>query len=67
MSWRRLQQLASRSTYASYGRVGHSPARYNMPGRAIIDRSNTFFFGETNINGVLDLVSWSRKLIQDVT
>ncbi|WP_312912779.1 type B DNA-directed DNA polymerase [Natronosalvus caseinilyticus] len=59
------QQLASRSTYASYGRVGHSPARYNVPGRAIIDESNTFFFGETNIDGVLDLVSRSRKPIQE--
>ncbi len=59
------QQLANRSTYASYGRVGHSPARYNVPGRAIIDRSNTFFFGETNIDGVLDLVSRSRKPIQE--
>jgi len=39
------QQLASRSTYSSYGRVGHSPARYNVPGRAIIDESNTFFYG----------------------
>ncbi|MFA9517062.1 type B DNA-directed DNA polymerase [Halopenitus sp. H-Gu1] len=60
-----FQQLASRSTYASYGRVGHSPARYNVPGRAVIDRSNTFFFGETNIDGVLDLVSRSRKPIQE--
>nr|WP_049902055.1 hypothetical protein [Natrinema sp. J7-1] len=42
------QQLASRSTYSSYGRVGHSPVRYNVPGRAIIDESNTFFYGETN-------------------
>lgn len=41
------QQLASRSTYASYGQVGHSPARYNVPGRAIIDKSNTFFYNET--------------------
>ena len=45
------QQLASRSTYSSYGRVGHSPARYNVPGRAIIDESNTFFYGETNLDG----------------
>ena len=29
------QQLASWSTYSSYDRVGHSPARYNVPGRAI--------------------------------
>jgi len=55
------QQLASRSTYSSYGRVGHSPARYNVPGRAIIDESNTFFYGETNLNGVLDLVSRSKS------
>jgi len=60
------QQLASRSTYASYGRVGHSPARYNVPGRAIIDESNTFFYGETNLNGVLDLVSRSKKPVQEL-
>ncbi|TKX72364.1 type B DNA-directed DNA polymerase [Halorubrum sp. GN11_10-6_MGM] len=60
------QQLASRSTYASYGRVGHSPARYNVPGRVIIDESNTFFYGETNLDGVLDLVSRSRKPVQEL-
>jgi DNA polymerase I len=60
------QQLASRSTYASYGRVGHSPARYNVPGRAIVDESNTFFYGETNLNGVLDLVSRSKKPVQEL-
>jgi len=60
------QQLASRSTYSSYGRVGHSPARYNVPGRAIIDESNTFFYGETNIDGVLDLVSRSKKPVQEL-
>ncbi|WP_251329466.1 type B DNA-directed DNA polymerase [Haloplanus pelagicus] len=60
------QQLARRSTYASYGRVGHSPARYNIPGRAIIDESNTFFYGETNLDGVLDLVSRSRKPLQEL-
>lgn len=26
------QQLAGQSTYPSYGQVGHSPARYNVPG-----------------------------------
>jgi len=60
------QQLASRSTYASYGRVGHSPARYTVPGRAIIDESNTFFYGETNLDGVLDLVARSNKPIQEL-
>ncbi|WP_311173959.1 type B DNA-directed DNA polymerase [Halobellus ordinarius] len=60
------QQLAGESTYASYGRVGHSPARYNVPGRAIVDESNTFFYGETNLAGVLDLVSRSRKPLQEL-
>jgi DNA polymerase I len=60
------QQLATRSTYTSYGRVGHSPARYNIPGRAIIDRSNTFFYGETNLDGCLGLVSRSWKPIQEL-
>ena len=60
------QQLASRSTYSSYGRVGHSPSRYNVPGRAIINESNTFFYGETNLDGVLDLVSRSKKPVQEL-
>ena len=60
------QQLASRSTYSSYGRVGHSPARYNVPGRAIVDESNTFFYGETDLEGVLDLVARSKKPVQEL-
>jgi DNA polymerase elongation subunit (family B) len=60
------QQLASQSTYSSYGRVGHSPARYNIPGRAIIDESNTLFYKETNLEGVIDLVSRSRKPLQEL-
>jgi DNA polymerase I len=59
------QQLASESTYASYGRVGHSPARYNVLGRVIVDESNTFFFGEANLDGLLDLVARSHKPLQE--
>ncbi len=60
------QQLAGQSTYESYGQVGHSPARYAVPGRAIIDRSNTFFYSQTNLDGVLDLVERSRKPLQEL-
>ncbi|MFB6085280.1 MAG: type B DNA-directed DNA polymerase [Halodesulfurarchaeum sp.] len=60
------RQLAGQSTYESYGRVGHSPARYAVPGRAIIDRSNTFFYSRTNLAGVLDLVERSRKPLQEL-
>ncbi|WP_273837113.1 type B DNA-directed DNA polymerase [Halococcus sp. PRR34] len=62
----RFEQLAGRSTYESYGQVGHSPARYNLPGRVIIDRSNTFFLSETNLDGCLDLVGRSRKPLQEL-
>jgi DNA polymerase I len=60
-----FQQLAGRSTFESYGRVGHSPARYNVPGRAIVDESNTFFLREANLDGCLDLVARSRKPLQE--
>ncbi|WP_311170869.1 type B DNA-directed DNA polymerase [Halobellus ordinarius] len=59
------QRLAIQSTYSSYGRVDHSPARFNVPGRVIIDESNTFFYGETNLDGVIDLVSRSHKPLQE--
>ncbi|PSP55205.1 DNA polymerase I [Halobacteriales archaeon QS_1_67_19] len=61
-----FQRLAGASTYTSYGRVGHSPARYNVPGRVVVDRSNTFFYSETNVEGCLDLVARSRKPLQEL-
>ncbi|MFD1589438.1 type B DNA-directed DNA polymerase [Halorientalis brevis] len=61
------QQLAGESTYTSYGRVGHSPARYDVPGRALVDRSNTFFYTETNLEGCLDLVRRSWKPLQELS
>lgn len=61
-----FQQLAGESTYTSYGRVGHSAARYNVPGRVIIDRSNTFFLRETNLAGCLGLVRRSWKPLQEL-
>ena len=62
-----FQQLAGDSTYTSYGRVGHSPARYNVPGRVIIDCSNTFFYRESNVKGCLDLVGRSGKPLQELS
>ncbi|MBX0322306.1 type B DNA-directed DNA polymerase [Halomicroarcula sp. F13] len=54
------RRLAGANTYQSYGRVGHSPARYSVPGRAIVDRSNSFLWSEAGLPGLLDLVerSW---------
>ncbi|WP_233752225.1 MULTISPECIES: type B DNA-directed DNA polymerase [Halostella] len=60
------RKRAGASTYESYGQVGHSPARYGVPGRAIIDRENTFFYRETNLSGCLDLVGRSGKPLQEL-
>lgn len=56
---------ASESTYESYGCVGHSPARYSIPGRVIIDESNSFFLDEAGLDGILDLVARSGKPLQE--
>jgi len=60
-------QLASKSTFESYGQIGHSPARYNVPGRVIVDASNSFFLSQTNLDGLLDLVERSRKPLQEAS
>jgi DNA polymerase I len=60
------QQLAGRSTYESYGRVGHSPARYTVPGRVLLDESNAFFWHEAGLDGCLDLVERSGKPLQEL-
>jgi DNA polymerase I len=59
------QQLAGQSTYESYGNVGHSPARYNLPGRAIVDTSNTFLYHEAGLHGLLDMVERTGKPLQE--
>jgi DNA polymerase I len=56
---------AGESTYESYGRVGHSPARYSVPGRVIVDESNSFFLEEAGLEGIIDLVERSGKPLQE--
>ncbi|SDG23650.1 DNA polymerase I [Halorubrum xinjiangense] len=59
-------KLASESTYTSYGRVGHSPARYAVPGRVLLDESNSFFYHESGLAGCLDLVERSGLPLQEL-
>ena len=59
-------KLAGESTYTSYGNVGHSPARYAVPGRVIIDESNSFFYHESGLEGCLDLVGRSGLPLQEL-
>jgi DNA polymerase I len=59
-------KLAGESTYTSYGNVGHSPARYAVPGRVIIDESNSFFYHESGLEGSLDIVARSGLPLQEL-
>jgi len=59
------EKLAGSSTYESYGQVGHSPARYRVPGRAVVDEANSFLLDESGIPGLLDLVERSWRPLQE--
>ena len=59
------QTLAGRSTYESYGRISHSPARFNVPGRAIADRSNSFLLSRGGMAGLRYLIERSGKPLQE--
>ena len=59
-------RLAGASTYTSYGRVGHSPARYTIPGRVLLDESNSFFLHESGLEGCLDLVERSGLPLEEL-
>ncbi|GCF13223.1 DNA polymerase I [Haloarcula mannanilytica] len=59
------EKLAGSSTYESYGQVGHSPARFRVPGRAVVDESNSFLLDESGIPGLLDLVERSWRPLQE--
>jgi len=59
------RKLAGENTFESYGQVGHSPARYHVPGRAIVDTSNSFLLGNSTIAGLRFLVHRSRRPLQE--
>ncbi|WP_254522444.1 DNA polymerase domain-containing protein [Natrinema caseinilyticum] len=60
-----LTKLASENTYASYGQVGHSPARYRVPGRAIIDTSNSFLWHQSGLAGIRYMVERTGRPLQE--
>ncbi|MFB6152041.1 MAG: type B DNA-directed DNA polymerase [Haloarculaceae archaeon] len=60
------RKLAGESTYVSYGRVGYSPARYDVPGRVVVDRSNSFLLEESGMAGLEYFVERAGKPLQEV-
>ena len=63
---RKFQKLAGENTVSSYGKTVHSAARYNIPGRIVIDRSNSFLLKDATIEGLWDLVKRSYRPMQEL-
>ncbi len=59
------RKLSGGSNFESYGTTKYSPPRYDVPGRAIVNRSNSFFLEKTGMHGILDLVRRSWKPVQE--
>ncbi|WP_336037941.1 type B DNA-directed DNA polymerase [Halobacterium yunchengense] len=62
---RDVVQLSGANTYVSYGRTGHSPARYTVTGRAVLDESNSFLWEQSGLAGLRYLVGRSWKPIEE--
>ncbi len=63
---RQFQKLAGGNTVSSYGKRQHKAARYNVPGRIVIDRSNSFMLGEATLEGLWGLVRRSYRPMQEL-
>jgi len=61
-----LEKLAGENTVSSYGKTVHSPSRYNVSGRAVIDESSSFMLSESGMKGLYDLVGRTWKPLQEV-
>ena len=63
-----FEKLAGENTVSSYGKTLHSSARYNLPGRIVIDRSNSFLLGyeNTSVEGLWRLVEMSHRPLQEL-
>lgn len=62
----RFQKLAEGNTVSSYGKKQHKASRYNIPGRIVIDRSNSFMLDEATLEGLWDLVKRSYRPMQEL-
>ncbi|WP_290817983.1 DNA polymerase domain-containing protein [Halovivax sp.] len=58
-------RVAAENTYQSYGTVGHSPARYRVSGRAIVDESNSFLWHQSGLPGLAYMVESSGRPLQE--
>lgn len=54
------ERLAGASTYTSYGSVGHSPARFAVPGRSLVAEDAAFLWEAGGVGGLRYLAREAR-------
>ena len=59
-----LRPFKQEKTYFSYGQIIYRPAFYTLYGRAHIDTSNSFLYGESGFHGLLDISRCSNIPLQ---
>lgn len=59
-----FEPVKEAKSYFSYGQILYRPAFYTLSGRAHIDTSNSFMFGESGLHGIVDISRCSNITIQ---
>lgn len=59
-------QLAGENSYDSFGKTQFGASRYNIPGRVLIDKSNSFMWSHGGLEGMNWLVEKSWKPLQEL-
>ena len=61
-----VEKLAGENTVEAYGKTVHSPSRYSVSGRAVVDESSSFMLSEAGMKGLYDLVDRTWKPLQEL-
>ena len=51
----RKRPVKQEKSYFSYGQIVYRPGFYTLQGRVHIDQGSSFFYGESNLRGILDV------------
>ena len=54
-------------SYFTYGQIKYKPAQYKLRGRIHIDRSSSFMYTESGLNGLIDLSRISGMPVQELS
>ncbi|KYK30547.1 MAG: hypothetical protein AYK22_03490 [Thermoplasmatales archaeon SG8-52-3] len=61
---KRLRPTKQAKSYFSYGQIVYRPAFYTIPGRAHLDKYNSFMYGESGLHGLIDISRCSNIPLQ---